>query len=96
MGQVRAGSGKICKLVASCLRAWADTAGALARGALPIAGGPYEAFAGRECARALALMKIDPSECNANLEGLEEKHLKTLDDWHKKFSTKYKIVGKVQ
>ena len=41
-------------------------------------------------------MKIDASECNANLEGLEEKHLKTLEDWHKKFATKYKIVGKVQ
>lgn len=58
-------------------------------------GGPYEVFAGRECARALALMKLDESECNANLEGLEEKHHKTLQQWHDKFASKYTIVGKV-
>ena len=38
-------------------------------------------FAGRECGRALALMKIDVAECRLDLEGLDEKQLKTLEDW---------------
>lgn len=50
-----------------------------ARGAR--AGGPYSIFAGRECARALATMRIDPNECTAELEGLSDKDLKTLEDW---------------
>mmetsp|Transcript_13828 Transcript_13828/g.34016 ORF Transcript_13828/g.34016 Transcript_13828/m.34016 type:complete len:103 (-) Transcript_13828:392-700(-) len=58
-------------------------------------GGPYEAFAGKECSRALALMKIDAAECNDNLEGLDDKCLQTLQDWTKKFTQKYKIVGQV-
>ncbi|GFR47473.1 hypothetical protein Agub_g9202 [Astrephomene gubernaculifera] len=59
-------------------------------------GGPYEAFAGRECARALAIMKVDPSECNQNLTDCSEKQLKTLDDWIAKFNTKYPVVGKLR
>ncbi|KAG2443810.1 hypothetical protein HXX76_002153 [Chlamydomonas incerta] len=57
-------------------------------------GGPYEAFAGRECSRALAIMKVDAAECNGNLEDCTEKQLKTLDDWIAKFNTKYTVVGK--
>ena len=52
-------------------------------------GGPYEAFAGRECARALALMAVDPKECNDELGDLDERQLKTLEDWIHKFQTKY-------
>ncbi|KXZ49314.1 hypothetical protein GPECTOR_22g908 [Gonium pectorale] len=58
-------------------------------------GGPYEAFAGRECARALAIMKVDMAECNDNLSDCTEKQLKTLDDWIAKFNTKYSVVGKL-
>ncbi len=58
-------------------------------------GGPYEVFAGRECSRALAIMKVDASECNDNLTDISEKQQKTLDDWIAKFNTKYKVVGKV-
>ncbi|PNW73754.1 hypothetical protein CHLRE_13g571450v5 [Chlamydomonas reinhardtii] len=58
-------------------------------------GGPYEAFAGRECSRALAIMKVDAAECNGNLDDCTEKQLKTLDDWIAKFNTKYAVVGKV-
>eukprot|EP00210_Caulerpa_lentillifera_P007296 g6975.t1 len=59
-------------------------------------GGNYHVFAGRECARALASMKIDESYCDDNLEGLDEKSLKILDDWIKKFTDKYPIIGKVK
>jgi len=58
-------------------------------------GGSYHVFAGRECARALALMKIDAEYCDDEMEGLEEKSLKILDDWIKKFDGKYTVVGKV-
>ncbi|KAG2436590.1 hypothetical protein HYH02_011527 [Chlamydomonas schloesseri] len=57
-------------------------------------GGPYEAFAGRECSRALAIMKVDAAECNGNLADCTEKQLKTLEDWIAKFNTKYTVVGK--
>lgn len=59
-------------------------------------GGSYHVFAGRECARALALMRVDADYCDDQLEGLEDKSLKILDDWIKKFSDKYTIVGKVK
>ena len=60
-----------------------------------LAGGSYHVFAGRECARALALMKLEAEFCNDDLEDLEEKNLKILDDWIKRFNDKYAIVGKV-
>lgn len=59
-------------------------------------GGPYEVFAGRECARALAIMKVDAAECNSQLEDCSEKQLKTLQDWIIKFNAKYPVVGQVQ
>jgi len=58
-------------------------------------GGSYHVFAGRECARALASMKVDADFCDDQLEGLDEKSLKILDDWIKKFDDKYTVVGKV-
>ncbi|KAG2500583.1 hypothetical protein HYH03_001352 [Edaphochlamys debaryana] len=58
-------------------------------------GGPYEAFAGRECSRALAIMKVDAAECNDNLADCTEKQLKTLEDWCNKFNSKYPIVGQL-
>jgi membrane-associated progesterone receptor component len=58
-------------------------------------GGPYAVFAGRECARALCMMKIDEDHCTDDVAGATEAQLKTLADWKKKFETKYKVVGKV-
>lgn len=51
-------------------------------------------FAGRECARALALMKIDEGSCTDDMAGATEAQLKTLADWKKKFA-KYRVVGRV-
>ncbi|GMH37570.1 hypothetical protein BSKO_05443 [Bryopsis sp. KO-2023] len=58
-------------------------------------GGSYHKFAGCECSRALALMKVEESMCNDDLADLTEKDLKVLEDWIKKFETKYEVVGKV-
>ncbi|PNH01940.1 putative steroid-binding protein 3 [Tetrabaena socialis] len=63
--------------------------------AQPINRGPYEAFAGHECSRALAIMKVEASECNDNLADCSEKQLKTLADWVAKFNSKYTVVGKL-
>lgn len=52
-------------------------------------------FAGRECARALAFMKIDEESCTADVSGATEQQLKTLADWKSKFGSKYPVVGKV-
>ncbi|MEW5301001.1 MAG: hypothetical protein WDW36_003887 [Sanguina aurantia] len=59
-------------------------------------GGPYQVFAGKECARALALMQISASECSGNLEGLDAKAIKILDDWDAKFRKKYSVVGQIK
>ena len=59
-------------------------------------GGPYHVFAGRECARALAVMRVARDECNAHLEDLDPRALQTLEDWVQKFNAKYPIVGQVR
>lgn len=51
-------------------------------------------FAGRECARALAFMKIDADSCTDDMTGATEAQIKTLADWKRKF-VKYRVVGKV-
>lgn len=52
-------------------------------------------FAGRECARALACMSTNATDCNDNLVGLNEQQLKTLADWEAKFQEKYGQVGRI-
>lgn len=52
-------------------------------------------FAGRECARAFALLSTEVSDCNNNLEGLGPVEMEHLRDWQAKFNAKYPIVGKI-
>ena len=52
-------------------------------------------FAGRECARAFALISTDLADCNADLTGLGAMELDNLRDWTAKFEYKYPIVGRV-
>lgn len=50
-------------------------------------------FAGRECARAFALVSVEESDCTDNLEGLSKYDLDTLKEWEFKFRYKYPVVG---
>lgn len=61
---------------------------------LPGAG--YAMFAGREVARALALMSLDPDDCCAELADLTPRQLDTLQEWLDKFRQKYHSVGQVR
>lgn len=58
-------------------------------------GGGYAAFAGKECARALAKMSMSGEDISGDLEGCSDKELGVLADWEAKLSAKYKVVGKV-
>lgn len=53
-------------------------------------------FAGRECARALALLRVSSADCSADLRGLDEDAMATLEGWIAKFRAKYPVVGKVR
>lgn len=58
-------------------------------------GGPYAVFAGKECSRALAFMKVTPEDCSDDLTGATEAQMQTLADWESKFVQKYGVVGLV-
>ena len=50
-------------------------------------------FAGKEGARALALMSTELSDCNDNVDDLSYVEKETLRDWKLKFNGKYPIIG---
>jgi membrane-associated progesterone receptor component len=52
-------------------------------------------FAGRECARAFALVSTDTADCTADLSGLGPMEMESLRDWTAKFDFKYPVVGRV-
>lgn len=63
------------------------------------AGGGYNKFAGRDISRALAKMSFAPEDLDSsNVDDLEEKQIKVLDDWIKTFEEKkkYPIVGRLK
>ena len=59
------------------------------------AGGGYHVFAGKECSRALAKMKISSEDCNDMLSDCTVREMETLKDWETRFAEKYGIVGQV-
>lgn len=58
-------------------------------------GGAYNAFAGKDCSRALAKMSLSEEDVTGEVSDLTEEETKTLDDWIKKFEGKYPVVGNV-
>jgi len=59
-------------------------------------GGPYFVFAGIDASRALAKMSFQPDDLTSyDLSDLTPDQKKTLDDWDKRLSSKYPIVGTI-
>ena len=52
-------------------------------------------FAGRECARAFAMVSTELDDCNDNLEDMSPAELDSLQDWESRFYSKYPIIGTV-
>lgn len=52
-------------------------------------------FAGRECARAFALVSTDVADCVADVGGLAPLEIDNLREWKAKFDFKYPKVGRV-
>ena len=53
-------------------------------------------FAGRECARAFAMVSTEVEDCNDNLEDMSQAELDSLRDWESRFYSKYPIIGQVK
>jgi membrane-associated progesterone receptor component len=58
-------------------------------------GGPYRVMAGRDASRAFAMLSLKEEDAHDDLAGVDEEHLKVLDDWYDKLSEKYPTVGRI-
>lgn len=58
-------------------------------------GGPYAAFAGHECARALALDSLEAEDVRGDLDDLSAAKLQRLDEWVDTFELKYGALGEL-
>jgi membrane-associated progesterone receptor component len=58
-------------------------------------GGPYKVMAGRDASKAFAMMSLKEEDAHPDLTGVDESHLKILDDWFDKLTAKYPTVGRV-
>ena len=58
-------------------------------------GGPYEAFAGRECAVALARMSFDKADIHGDVSVLEDFEREKLAEWVETFEGKYDVLGRL-
>ncbi|KAF4620816.1 hypothetical protein D9613_000041 [Agrocybe pediades] len=58
-------------------------------------GRSYSIFAGKDGSRGLGLSSLKAEDAVADYSTLDDKDMKTLNDWHAFFSKRYNIVGKV-
>lgn len=59
-------------------------------------GSSYNVIAGRDGSVSLGMMELEPSVFEkTKVESLTPEQKKTLDSWHSKFASKYKVVGKL-
>ncbi|PFH46946.1 hypothetical protein AMATHDRAFT_153343 [Amanita thiersii Skay4041] len=58
-------------------------------------GKSYNIFAGKDGSKGLGMSSLNPEDAIADYSGLDEKDLKTLNEWHDFFSKRYNIVGRV-
>lgn len=60
-------------------------------------GSSYNVIAGKDGSVALGLMELEPTIFEkVKVDSLTPEQKKTLDSWHSKFASKYKIVGKLE
>lgn len=59
-------------------------------------GGPYGVFAGKDASKAFAMMSLKEEDAHNDLTGVDEDHLKVLDDWYQKLTAKYPTVGMIR
>ncbi|ESK86588.1 progesterone binding protein [Moniliophthora roreri MCA 2997] len=59
------------------------------------AGKSYNIFAGKDGSRGLGMSSLKLEDAVPDWSVLDEKDLKTLNDWHDFFKKRYNIVGKV-
>jgi len=57
--------------------------------------GPYKVMAGRDASKAFAMMSLKEEDAHPDLSGVDDDHLKILDDWYAKLTKKYPTVGRV-
>jgi membrane-associated progesterone receptor component len=58
-------------------------------------GGPYEMFAGKECAVALAKMSFEASDAHGDTSVLDSAERAKLSDWRETFEGKYRVLGQL-
>mmetsp|Transcript_17769 Transcript_17769/g.30631 ORF Transcript_17769/g.30631 Transcript_17769/m.30631 type:complete len:110 (-) Transcript_17769:431-760(-) len=58
-------------------------------------GCSYNRFTGRDACRGLAIMSLKDQDLVPSLEGLSPSQMNTLDQWLRKFESKYPEVGTV-
>ncbi|KAF9940179.1 hypothetical protein BGZ67_008220 [Mortierella alpina] len=56
-------------------------------------GAGYHCFAGKDASKALGKSSLKPEDCIPDYSGLDEKEMKTLDDWVVFFEKRYPVVG---
>mmetsp|Transcript_3203 Transcript_3203/g.10399 ORF Transcript_3203/g.10399 Transcript_3203/m.10399 type:complete len:158 (-) Transcript_3203:422-895(-) len=58
-------------------------------------GGPYGIFAGKDASKGFAMMSLKEEDAHSDLTGVDDDHLRILDDWYSKLTGKYPTVGHV-
>ncbi|KAL0570516.1 hypothetical protein V5O48_011440 [Marasmius crinis-equi] len=58
-------------------------------------GKSYNVFAGKDGSRGLGMSSLKTEDAVPDYSTLDEKDMKTLNDWHEFFKKRYNIVGRV-
>ncbi|KAF8911367.1 progesterone binding protein [Mucidula mucida] len=58
-------------------------------------GKSYSVFAGKDGSRGLGMSSLKPEDAVADIDGMDPKDRKVLDEWYVFFEKRYPIVGKV-
>jgi membrane-associated progesterone receptor component len=57
--------------------------------------GSYRVFAGKDASVAFGLSSLKEEDAKPDWSSLNEKHLKTLEEWYSFFRKRYNVVGRV-